>query len=258
MASVNCPECGFRTSDQAQKCPNCNFPVKSYFAMQKGANSYRMEKGVPVKKADIQAPPSDPDPIPAYHPQTQKKKKHPVMGVVLFVIGGFIALSAFASMLGGGSSNNRSSGRTSSPAAGQQSPNASVADRIYHTGNTVQFPNGKITMMGYETSDGGDYFQPDTGNEYLFVEFEMENNTSETQRVSSWVSFDGYADGYKVDTSLTAPSSSGKNTLDGEIAAGMKMQGIVAFETPKNWKTFDIYYKDNVWYGERIQFEINR
>lgn len=29
MALINCPECDYRTSDQAEKCPNCAYPIKA-------------------------------------------------------------------------------------------------------------------------------------------------------------------------------------------------------------------------------------
>lgn len=28
MALINCPECDKKISDQAEKCPNCAFPIK--------------------------------------------------------------------------------------------------------------------------------------------------------------------------------------------------------------------------------------
>lgn len=29
MALINCPECNNRISDQAEKCPNCAYPIKN-------------------------------------------------------------------------------------------------------------------------------------------------------------------------------------------------------------------------------------
>ena len=29
MALINCPECGSRISDQAEKCPSCAYPINS-------------------------------------------------------------------------------------------------------------------------------------------------------------------------------------------------------------------------------------
>lgn len=29
MALINCPECGTRLSDKADKCPNCAYPIRA-------------------------------------------------------------------------------------------------------------------------------------------------------------------------------------------------------------------------------------
>ena len=46
------------------------------------------------------------------------------------------------------------------------------------------------------------------------------------------------------------------NQLDGTIAAGKKMNGVIGYEVPADWKTIEIHFKDNVWSSNKFKFEI--
>ena len=49
-----------------------------------------------------------------------------------------------------------------------------------------------------------------------------------------------------------------KNQLDGTIAPGKKMSGIVGYEVPADWKNMEIHFKDNVWSDNKFEFIINK
>ncbi|RXS75221.1 DUF4352 domain-containing protein [Blautia faecicola] len=46
--------------------------------------------------------------------------------------------------------------------------------------------------------------------------------------------------------------------LDGTISPGKKMDGMVGFEVPKDWKTMEIHFKDDVWSNSKFKFEIEK
>ncbi len=76
----------------------------------------------------------------------------------------------------------------------------------------------------------------------MYFELEIENKRDESIAISSLISFEGYFDDYAANFSLEGQIESDKNQLDGEIAAGKKMKGVICFEAPKDWKTAEIHY----------------
>ena len=42
------------------------------------------------------------------------------------------------------------------------------------------------------------------------------------------------------------------------ISPGKKMDGMVGFEAPKDWKTMEIHFKDDVWSNSKFKFEIEK
>ena len=37
-----------------------------------------------------------------------------------------------------------------------------------------------------------------------------------------------------------------------------KMDGMIGFEVPKDWKTMEIHFKDDVWSNSKFKFEIEK
>lgn len=126
-----------------------------------------------------------------------------------------------------------------------------------------QYQPGKhrdtVMMVSYSENEGSEYNKPTDGNEYVMVEFEIVNNSENEITVSSALSFDGYADDYALNYSFAAMvENETSNQLDGTIAPGKKMDGMVGFEVPKDWKTMEIHFKDDVWSNSKFKFEIEK
>lgn len=59
---------------------------------------------------------------------------------------------------------------------------------------------------------------------------------------------------YSTSMSLSATASSSETQLDGSVAAGKKMAGVIGYEAPEDWSTLEVTFKPNVWSGKNITF----
>ena len=129
---------------------------------------------------------------------------------------------------------------------------------IFGVGETAELNGVRVTMTDYSESNGSKYNKPSDGNVFLLIEFLIENNTDSEMAVSSMMSFEAYADDYALNYSLSALlEKENSNQLDGQIAAGKKMKGIIGYEVPSDWQEVEIHYTDNVWSSSKFKFKIN-
>lgn len=54
--------------------------------------------------------------------------------------------------------------------------------------------------------------------------------------------------------SLSAIIGAEKNQLDGTVAAGKKMNGVIGYEAPADWKEIEIRFTPDFWSGKDITF----
>ena len=206
--------------------------------------------------------------------ETKKKKggkaKWIVLAVVLVIIIGAVA--------GGGSDKPKKVADTGSDttksetkeAASEKDDTSDQADSeetetqteekdTFGIGEVAEMNDIQVTMVNYTESEGSEYNKPSDGNEFVLVEFEIANNSDSEMTVSSMVSFEAYADDYALNYSLNAAvDNPDANQLDGTIAAGKKMNGVIGYEVPKDWKNLEIHFTDNVWSSNKFKFEITR
>ena len=130
---------------------------------------------------------------------------------------------------------------------------------IFGVGETAELNGVRVTMTDYSESNGSKYNKPSDGNVFLLIEFLIENNTDSEMAVSSMMSFEAYADDYALNYSLSALlEKENSNQLDGQIAAGKKMKGIIGYEVPSDWQEVEIHYTDNVWSSSKFKFKITK
>jgi hypothetical protein len=90
---------------------------------------------------------------------------------------------------------------------------------------------------------------------FALAEFEIENNSDKDITVSSIMSFEAYSDGYSTSTSIAALLEKGdKGQLDGNIAPGNKMKGVIGYELSKDWSELEIHFTPNFWTDKAIVF----
>lgn len=128
-------------------------------------------------------------------------------------------------------------------------------DIKFAVGETAQLNNINVTLVSVTESKGSEYNKPPEGKVFVLAEFEIENNSDKELTVSSMVSFEAYSDGYSTSTSFSAILEKGdKNQLDGTVAAGKKMNGVVGYELPEDWSELEIHFTPDVWTGKKIVF----
>lgn len=121
-------------------------------------------------------------------------------------------------------------------------------------GQTADWNDIRVTFNSATQSFGNEWFTPSQGNVYIVCEFTIENNTDSELNISSLMCFDAYVDDYSTGISLSAESSVDKETLDGTIAPGKKMKGIVGYEVPSNWELLEIHFTPDFWSSKDFIF----
>ncbi len=126
----------------------------------------------------------------------------------------------------------------------------------YGVGETAVYKNIRYTVTGWRESRGSSWNSPDSGNIYVLVSFQIENNSSEDLSLSTLLYFDGYCDDYSLDYSFGAAMEE-KGSLDGTIARGKKVKGEYGVEVPKDWKTIEITITPG-WFEDTLTFYIDK
>lgn len=132
---------------------------------------------------------------------------------------------------------------------------------LFKVGETAEQNNIQITLVNSTESAGTEYLKPDDGNIFLICEFEIANNSDSDITISSVMCFEAYCDDYSINQDilgLQAPEVEGKNQLDGNVAAGKKMNGIIAYQVPANYSTLEVSVTPDFWSTKDIKFVVNK
>lgn len=191
-----------------------------------------------------------------------KVKKHTVLGIILIIFG----VCAIAAAMGGGSDEPQKVGDTNTPSnesvesAGNENSQEDTAQTqsLFHVGDIVELNGVTVTLLSVDESSGNQFMTPEDGNVFVTFEFDIDNQTDSDIAVSSMLSFEAYFDDYSTSISLSAMVSSEKSQLDGNVAAGKKMTGVVGYEAPSDWKTAEIRFTPDFWSGKDIIFEYSK
>lgn len=147
-----------------------------------------------------------------------------------------------------------SSAAPSDSAAAADSP-APTEEQAFQVGETVKLGDIVVSLVEVAESKGSKYNKPTDGNVYLLCEFEITNNSDAELSVSSMLSFDAYCDDYACSQSISALLEKGnKAQLDGTVAVGKKMKGVIGYEVAKDWKSLEIRYTPDILSSQEIVF----
>lgn len=181
----------------------------------------------------------------------KQKKSHPVLGILILLIGFWLIVSAFG---GKSSGPEKVSGTTSNV-----STSGSVEKQtVFQKGDVVKLNDINVTLVDVVESNGSQFNTPAEGNVFVTFEFEIDNQSSKEIAVSSIMMFDAYFDDYAANLSVSAIVDNDKSQLDGSVAAGKKMAGTVGYEAPSDWKSAEIHVTPDFWSGQEIVFEYNK
>lgn len=162
--------------------------------------------------------------------------------------------AAFASC---GSSSKPEKVGTSVSSSQQPPQQSDSGPETFGVGDQVVLDGVAVTLLSVTENSGQNYVSPDDGKVFVLCEFEIENNSSRDIASSTMLSFESYIDGYTTSLSLTAMMSSDEPQLDGTIAAGKKMKGVVGYEAPQDWSEIEIRFSPSFW-GSEIVFEYKK
>lgn len=193
-------------------------------------------------------------------PVCRKKQGAPGCLIVVLVV---VVLMVIAALAGGGESNTpqkvESTSGTSQSASQASQAQSQPEQTVFTVGDTVELNGVKTTLLSAEEYPGKQYMMPTDGNVFLVCQFEIENDSSAEINVSSMVSFNAYCDDYSVSLSITGEMLEDSwKSLDGTVAPGKKINGVIAYEIPQDWQKMEISYTPSFWSGHDVQFEINK
>lgn len=161
----------------------------------------------------------------------KQKKRHPILGILLIIVG----IVAIVGALSGGEDN----------------PDEKT---VFSVGETAEVDGIRVKFDSCTESNGSAFLSPESGNVFLLCEFTIDNGSDSDIAVSSIASFNAYIDDYSTNLSISATVSSDKPQLDGAVAAGKKMTGVVGYEVPNDWKEAEIRFTPDFWSGKEITF----
>lgn len=227
-----CPKCG-KEAGQSKFCPHCGSCIE-----------------------EVKAPSANQTIGYQYGVSHRKKKKHKVLPIVLAVIVFFIAIVAIF----GQESNPKQVGtlETENPSVTESTAPSEAQKEVFAVGDIVELNGVNVTLLSVNESTGTQYMTPEDGKVFVTFEFDIDNQTDSDIAVSSMLSFEAYFDDYSTSLSLSAMVSNDKSQLDGTVAAGKKMTGVVGYEAPADWEIAEIRFTPNFWNGNDIIFEYSK
>lgn len=146
-----------------------------------------------------------------------------------------------------------------SSGGGDKGKDNSKVKEVYGVGETAEFDDLSVTLLGVSESKGSSFYSPDDGMVYLICEFEIANNSDEEVVISSVISFDAYCDDYACNMSLSAMlDCDDKDQLDATLAPGKKLNGIIGYEVSEDWGEIEIHYTPDALDDDYITFVANK
>lgn len=218
-----CKHCGKEISETAKFCDGCGKSVS--------------EETKPVAAPVVEEKPK------------KKKKRHPILGTILLVIGIFIVIGALA---GGGDEPQKVD--TAEPSA-TNAPAETTEPEVFTVGDTLEMNDVLVTLNDVYEITGSQFLKPTDGNIFVICEFTIENNSDSELAVSSMMSFEAYFDDYAANLSLGATTADqSKQQLDGTVAPGKKINGVVGYEAPADWAEIEVRFAPNAFTSDSFVF----
>ena len=200
-----------------------------------------------------------------------KKRQQPSGCLIALIV--VIVVVVLIGIIGGGTSGGGASTGTAQTAPSSSTPPAENAGEeaaeatpaptaqpeatTYGVGELAEKDGIEVTMLTAEENAGANYMYPNEGNIFVASEFEIVNNSDADIAISSMLCFTAYCDDYAVDQSYTgATLYSDKGTLDGTVAPGKRLNGVIVYEVPQDWAKLEIVFTPSAWGDRSLTFEL--
>lgn len=174
-----------------------------------------------------------------------------------------LAIGVIGSVMGGGSDDKPKKVDTavSAEAKKDSTEEKEEEQKVFAVGDSVESKDITITLVSATESAGTDIIKPDDGKEFLILNFDIQNNSKSDIAISSITCFEAYCDDYSLNQDiigLQAPEAKDQGQLDGSVAAGKKMNGVIVYQVPTDFKKFEIKVSPGFWSLKDIEFAINK
>lgn len=203
-------------------------------------------------------------------PQCGAKNKKPIYKRVWFWILIVVILGGIGGAAGGGGSDEPKKVDDKTVSESTEKQDSSVQDSQkseesnkteFTVGDTADFDGIQVKLSSVIMSKGdGQFVTPDDGKKFLCFLLDINNGSSNDIAVSSLVSFEAYCDDYSVSLDLMgyqAPEVDGLGQLDGNVAAGKRMSGVICYQVPDDFQTFELNYSPSFWNNKKVTFSVD-
>lgn len=178
---------------------------------------------------------------------TIQPKKNNVPLIILIVICGLIFLGVMGSILGEDDNSSSNSNIPTSSSNNKSNENEKTEEKKDFSQNEVVIhKNIKYSILKVEKTQGSNpYVKPSSGNEYVKVTIQIENNSNEkiSYNALDWqmVNEDGVEDAWGTFT-----ADDDKNLSTGELDPNGKVSGVLVWEQKKGDSNLRLRYYDNL------------
>lgn len=125
--------------------------------------------------------------------------------------------------------------------------NNSTSKPEYDIGQTSDRNNIKITFNKVEVvKSNNKNIIPDEGNDFVILNFTIQNNTDSSIYIDYVKSFNIYVDNVKVSTTASPAAVSDNNSLKGNVDPKADITGVVGLNIPSDYKTIKVYFLDGI------------
>ena len=112
-------------------------------------------------------------------------------------------------------------------------PTATPAPQSFNIGDTVRLGGLELTVNGVRASFGNDFWEPDEGSYFLYIDVAFRNTGDEPTVVSSLLQMELQdAKGFQYSVDFTAIAANDKAAPEGEIAPGGFVRGEIGYQIP--------------------------
>lgn len=164
-------------------------------------------------------------------------------------------------MIGSKGGDSKKVGTTNNSTATQNSTNSQPAQQIYKVGDKVQMGDVILTVNKVETSQGGQYTKPSSGNQWIELNLTIENTGSNQEYITTLGQmFVTDKDNNQYQTTVTSKrmENPGSLGLDGALIAKAKKTDWVGFEVPKTATGLKFQYNASFWSNKSIVVDLGR
>lgn len=143
----------------------------------------------------------------------------------------------------GQSTDGQATSSSSQPSAAT-TPEADSDAEMHQVGDTVTMGDLEHTVHAVRYSAGDEITSPESGTEWLVLDVEVTNNSSNSQAISSlmmWALND--PENRSADVAMTGDE---RGNLDGELGPGRSMRGEIAYTVNPDHKLWELIFSPEV------------